>query len=100
MPRLVVSMQEILNADPDAFYYPQTASRLLTKEERENMNQTDRSIARNEMFARHGGRLRNRFYKVYPIKLDSPRDYNEVRAKYLGENAKEAERQNPADFAN
>lgn len=42
------------DADPDAFYYPQTASRLLTKEELENMNQTDLSIARNEMFARHG----------------------------------------------
>lgn len=42
-------------------YYPETATRLLKKEELWKYNQTDLSIARNEIFARHGRRFDGAF---------------------------------------
>lgn len=42
------------DASADDEYYPQTAVRLLDADELRDMNQTDLSIARNEMYARHG----------------------------------------------
>lgn len=42
-------------------YYPETATRLLKQEELWKYNQTDLSIARNEIFARHGRRYEDAF---------------------------------------
>lgn len=48
----------------DEEYYPQTANRLLEKEELDRMNQTDLSIARNEIFARHKRRFEDPFLQA------------------------------------
>lgn len=45
----------------DEEYYPETATRMLKKEELWRYNQTDLSIARNEIFARHGRTFDNAF---------------------------------------
>lgn len=41
------------------YYYPETATRLLTEAEIKNMRQTELSLARNEIFARHGREYRD-----------------------------------------
>ena len=49
------------HADKGAFYYPQTSMRFLSADELNKMNQTELSIARNEIYARHGRRFVNPF---------------------------------------
>lgn len=48
----------------DEEYYPQTAKRPLKEDELKNMNQTDLSIARNEIFARHGRMFEDPFLQA------------------------------------
>lgn len=49
------------DASPKAYYYPQTSIRLLAADELNKMTQTELSIARNEIYARHGRRFENSF---------------------------------------
>lgn len=51
-------------AEPEEYYYPDTSSRLLNQYELREMNQTDLSIARNEIYARHGRCFTNPFLKA------------------------------------
>ena len=52
------------DVDSDEEYYPQTAGRLLEEQELWGMDQTELSIARNELFARHGRKFEDPFLKA------------------------------------
>lgn len=53
----------------DQYYYPELSERVFTEEEFNDFNKTDLSIARNELFAKHGRSFADPFFKqVFAVK--------------------------------
>lgn len=75
-------------------YYPETATRLLRQEELWRYNQTDLSIARNEIFARHGRKYEDPFLnavfsrKSWYQPTYSGEEFNAIQDSVLNNNEK------------
>lgn len=53
----------------DQYYYPELSERVFSEDEFNDFNRTDLSIARNELFARHGRSFADPFFKqVFAVK--------------------------------
>lgn len=78
----------------DEEYYPETAERILKQEELWKYNQTDLSIARNEIFARHGRKYEDAFLnavfsrKSWYQPTYSGEEFNAIQDSVLNSNEK------------